>query len=118
MFWALLHLSAETIDRENVWHCNVECWQFQVYWEIVLQELSLKFLENPRCILDTSDQSKYGGKWLPGAVLNISECCLLPIKRADDSVAIVWRDEGDDSSINSLSLKELRDQVMYALAAH
>ncbi|CAA6662868.1 unnamed protein product [Spirodela intermedia] len=84
----------------------------EVYWEIVLQELSLKFQENPRCILDTSDQSKYGGKWLPGAVLNISECCLLPMKRSDDSVAIVWRDEGDDSSVNCLSLKELRDQVM------
>lgn len=54
---------------------------------------------------------------MPGAVLNIAECCLLPsdvLKKQDDRVAVVWRDEGfDDSPINSLTLKELRDQVMY-----
>ena len=30
-------------------------------------------------------------------------------------MAVVWREEGfDDSSVNSLTLKELREQVMYA----
>lgn len=88
----------------------------EVYWSIVLQEFQIKFHKDPKCILDTGDKTKHSGRWLPGAVLNIAECCLLPsdvLKRQDDRVAIVWRDEGfDDSPINSLTLKELRDQVM------
>jgi hypothetical protein len=81
---------------------------------MVIKELALKFQEKPKSILDTS---KKGGTWLPGAVLNIAECCLLPWpskNRTDDSTAIVWRDEGlDDYPVNRMSLKELRSQVMY-----
>ncbi|RVW48646.1 putative acyl-activating enzyme 18, peroxisomal [Vitis vinifera] len=61
----------------------------EVYWSMVLKELSVLFHRAPRCILDTTDKSKHGGTWLPGAVLNIAECCLLP-----------------------MTLKELREQVM------
>ncbi|MED6180887.1 putative CoA ligase ccl12 [Stylosanthes scabra] len=87
----------------------------QEYWPIVLKELSVSFLEAPRCILDTSDPSKPGGTWLPGAVLNIADCCLQPSMRPykpDDSLAIVWRDEGfDDIEVNHITLKQLRQQV-------
>ncbi|KAM0927799.1 hypothetical protein ACQ4PT_002068 [Festuca glaucescens] len=90
----------------------------EVYWQMVLKTLSVKFLRKPKSILDTSDQSKKGGTWFQGAVLNIAECCLLPWpsqNRTDDSTAIVWRDEGlDDYPVNRMSLKELRTQVMYA----
>lgn len=90
---------------------------FQVYWSMFLKEISILFHRVPRCILDTSDKSKHGGTWLPGAVLNIAECCLLPVsypRKHDNSLAIVWRNEGeDDSPVNQLSLKELREQVMY-----
>ncbi|XP_062076654.1 probable CoA ligase CCL12 [Humulus lupulus] len=90
----------------------------EAYWSIVLKELSLSFQEEPKCILDRSDKSKYGGSWLPGAVLNIAECCLLPTsnpKKDDDSLAIVWRDEGcDESSVNFITLRELREQVISA----
>lgn len=83
----------------------------------MIKELSVVFHEAPKSVLDTSENSKNGGAWFPGAVLNIAECCLLPMesqKRTDESVAILWRNEGsDDSSINYLSLKELRNQVMY-----
>lgn len=93
--------------------------QYQVYWSIVLKEIAVSFIEAPKCILDTSDKSKHGGTWLPGSVLNIAMCCLLPRdhpKKDDSSVAIVWRDEGfDDSKVNQMTLKELREQVMYAL---
>ncbi|XP_010552273.1 PREDICTED: probable acyl-activating enzyme 18, peroxisomal isoform X4 [Tarenaya hassleriana] len=96
----------------------------QVYWSIVLDELSLAFFSCPRCILDTTDKSKPGGTWLPGAVLNIAECCLLPSshpRKEDDSVAVVWRDEGsdddDDSHVNRMTLKELREQVMMVAKA-
>ncbi|KAA8549652.1 hypothetical protein F0562_001330 [Nyssa sinensis] len=89
---------------------------FKVYWSIVLKELSIIFHEVPKCILDASDTSKHGGTWLPGSVLNISECCLLPShypRKQDDSLAIVWRDEScDDSHVNHMTLKELREQVM------
>ncbi|KAK3409715.1 hypothetical protein EUGRSUZ_J01811 [Eucalyptus grandis] len=89
---------------------------FQVYWSIVLNELSLSFRRPPSCILDTSDKSKPRGTWLPGAVFNIAECCLLPSqqqRRGDDSIALVWRDEGyDHMNVNRMTLKELREQVM------
>jgi hypothetical protein len=84
---------------------------------MVIKELTVKFQQKPKSMLDTSDRSKKGGTWLPGAVLNIAECCLLPWpskNRTDDSTAIVWRDEGlDDYPVNRMSLKELRSQVMY-----
>ncbi|KAL6966257.1 putative CoA ligase ccl12, partial [Sarracenia purpurea var. burkii] len=88
-----------------------------VYWSLILEELSIKFREVPKCILDTSDMSKHGGTWLAGSVLNIAECCLLSTnhpRKHDDSVAIVWRDEGcDNSPVNQMTLKELREQIMY-----
>ncbi|KAK2972566.1 hypothetical protein RJ640_022417, partial [Escallonia rubra] len=97
------------------------CDHVQVYWSIVLKELSILFREPPNCILDTSDKSKHGGTWLPGSVLNIAECCLLPSNypaKKDDGIAIVWRDEGcDDSNVNQMTLKELREQVMFVANA-
>lgn len=93
-------------------NCNV-----QVYWPIVLKELSVTFREDPKCALDTSNKTRHGGVWFPGAVLNIAECCLLQRnspKKRDEDVAVVWRDEGhDDSPVNRLLLRELRDRVMY-----
>nr|KYP45727.1 Acetyl-coenzyme A synthetase 1 [Cajanus cajan] len=94
---------------------------FSLYWPLVLKELSVSFVEPPKCILDTSDPSKHGGTWLPGSVLNIADCCLQPSShpyKSDDSVAIVWRDEGfDDSRVNQISLKQLRHQVMLVAKA-
>ncbi|XVE70407.1 hypothetical protein DITRI_Ditri10aG0070100 [Diplodiscus trichospermus] len=88
----------------------------QVYWSIILKELSVTFRESPKCILDTTDKSRPGGTWLPGSVMNIAECCLLPSthpRKEDDSCAIVWREEGnDDSDVNRMTLKQLREQVM------
>ncbi|XP_045821118.1 probable CoA ligase CCL12 [Trifolium pratense] len=88
----------------------------QVYWSLVLNELSISFAQSPNCILDTSDPSKNGGTWLPGSVLNIADCCLQPSShpnKQDDSIAIVWREEGsDDSEVNRITLKQLRQQVM------
>ncbi|CAN0901436.1 Probable CoA ligase CCL12 [Linum grandiflorum] len=87
----------------------------EVYWSIVLQQLAVAFHGKPKCILDTSDESKPGGAWLPGAVMNIANCCLQPAShpvKNDDSIAIVWRDETDSSVINQMTLKELRQQVM------
>ena len=61
--------------------------------------------------------SKHGGTWLPGSVLNIAECCLHSSsypRKQDDSLAIVWRDDWcDDSPVNQMTLKELREKVMY-----
>ncbi|KAK6937010.1 AMP-dependent synthetase/ligase [Dillenia turbinata] len=87
-----------------------------VYWSIVLKEIAISFREPPRCIVDTTDESKPGGTWLPGSVLNIAECCLLPTnypRKSDDGIAVVWRDEwSDDSPVNHLTLREFRQQVM------
>ncbi|KAK4408647.1 putative acyl-activating enzyme 18, peroxisomal [Sesamum angolense] len=88
----------------------------EIYWPLVLNELRIQFTVPPKCILDTSDKSKHGGTWLPGAVLNVADCCLKSsnyLKNQDDSVAIVWRDEGsDDHNVERMTLKELREQVM------
>lgn len=74
----------------------------------------------PKCILDLSDKNKHGGTWLPGAVLNIADCCLKSSsyhKKHDDSLAIVWRQEGlDDKNVEKVTLKELREQVMYVMS--
>ncbi|KAG5015394.1 putative acyl-activating enzyme 18, peroxisomal [Glycine max] len=91
--------------------------KFSVYWSLILKELSVSFVEPPKCILDTSsDPSKHGGTWLPGSVLNIADCCLQPTPyphKTDDTLAVVWRDEGfDDSEVNGMTLKQLRHQVM------
>lgn len=89
---------------------------FQIYWSIILNELSLNFAVAPKCILDTSNKSKPGGTWLPGSALNIADCCLQSnkyLKKEDDSLAIVWRSEGcDDQNVEHMSLKQLREKVM------
>ncbi|XVE78758.1 hypothetical protein DITRI_Ditri14bG0003700 [Diplodiscus trichospermus] len=88
----------------------------EIYWSIVLKELSVVFHESPSCILDKSDKLKPSGRWLPGASLNIAECCLLPCShpiKEDNSCAVVWREEGcDDLDVNRMTLKELREQIM------
>ena len=83
-----------------------------------MEELSLKFHERPSCILK-NDQTKFlgepcpGGRWLPGAVLNAAECCLLlDSKERAQEAAIMWRDEGqDDFPISRLTMAELRERV-------
>ncbi|CAA0818414.1 Probable acyl-activating enzyme 18- peroxisomal [Striga hermonthica] len=88
----------------------------EIYWQLILNELSVQFLVPPKCILDTSNESKKGATWLPGAVLNIAHCCLHSsdlLKKHDDSLAIVWRNEDrDDENVEHMTLKELREQVM------
>ncbi|KAI5321083.1 hypothetical protein L3X38_030154 [Prunus dulcis] len=88
----------------------------EAYWSILLKELSVSFQEAPKCILDRTDKSKPSGAWFPYSTLNIAECCLLPTRhprKEDDSLAVIWRDEGcDDSAVNHMTLKEHREQVM------
>ncbi|KAL4591323.1 hypothetical protein LXL04_004281 [Taraxacum kok-saghyz] len=90
--------------------------KFSAYWSIVLEELSIRFHQPPKCILDTSNKSKHNGTWFPDSVLNIAECCLKPNTKHDNGnerVAIVWRDERfDNFEVNKMTLNELRHQVM------
>ncbi|KAJ7540403.1 hypothetical protein O6H91_10G013200 [Diphasiastrum complanatum] len=84
----------------------------EVYWPIVFEDLNLFFHVQPNCILDKSDKSHPCGVWLPGAVLNVSECCLLPTKNKNDTVAVIWRDEDNDNlPPATLTLAELRLKV-------
>ncbi|KAI3706318.1 hypothetical protein L6452_23971 [Arctium lappa] len=105
---------AQTILPSFFASAHLQC---GVYWSIILEKLSIRFHQPPKCILDNSDESKHGGTWLPGSVLNIAECCLLSTSepnKENESVAIVWRDERfDNSEVNTMTLKELRHQVMY-----
>ena len=37
------------------------------------------------------------------------------MSKTDNSLAIIWKNEGEDSFLNSLTIKELREQVMYEI---
>jgi acyl-coenzyme A synthetase/AMP-(fatty) acid ligase len=87
---------------------------------LVFEEESIVFHQQPRCILDTSNEAIPGGQWLPGAALNIAESCLASKgKKTDSSTAIIWRDEGEDElPPKTLTLAHLRafvSQVANAL---
>ncbi|XP_021761234.1 probable acyl-activating enzyme 17, peroxisomal isoform X1 [Chenopodium quinoa] len=89
----------------------------EVYWKCILEEMGISFAKPPLCILN--DSSSYpGGQWLPGCYLNPAEMCLsLNAKRNLDSIAVLWRDEGEDNMpIKKMTLQELRREVW--LVAH
>ncbi|CAN6476359.1 unnamed protein product [Victoria cruziana] len=86
----------------------------QMYWSLVLKELSIIFHESPKHIIDDSERRNNAVTWLPGSSLNIAECCLSPMcGKVDDGVAIIWRNEGEDEDpVQHMTLSELRSQVM------
>eukprot|EP00899_Mesostigma_viride_P003230 jgi/Mesvir1/12908/Mv25031-RA.1 len=62
----------------------------EVFWPPVLRTLGLHFHHPPRCMVDTSAGVE-DARWLPGATLNIAECCFRG--RDPDSLAIVYATE-------------------------
>ncbi|KMS97433.1 hypothetical protein BVRB_5g127130 [Beta vulgaris subsp. vulgaris] len=84
----------------------------EVYWKCILEEMGVSFTRPPNCIL--YENSSYpGGQWLPGCSLNTAEICLsLNAKRHLDSIAVLWRDEGEDNMpVKKMTLQELRREV-------
>ncbi|CAK9233986.1 unnamed protein product [Sphagnum troendelagicum] len=79
------------------------------YFQFVFEEESIVFHQQPRCILDTSNEAIPGGQLLPGAALNIAESCLASKgKKTDSSTAIIWHDEGEDElPLKTLTLAHL-----------
>ncbi|KAK9669045.1 hypothetical protein RND81_13G105100 [Saponaria officinalis] len=89
----------------------------EVYWQTILKEMGISFSKPPQRIL--YENSSYpGGQWLPGCSFNPAKNCLTPnSKRHLDSIAVVWRDEGeDDLPVKKMTLQELRREVW--LVAH
>lgn len=85
----------------------------EIYWSLVLNEMSIQFHIPPKCIYTPSDASRPNGTWLQGAYLNVAECCLSvkpSIGKLDTSTAIIWRDEGH-TSLHSMTYAELRASV-------
>lgn len=85
----------------------------QIYWPLLLNELSVHFYVQPKCVFSAPDESRPNGTWLPGAVLNAAECCLLPKPshgKTDFGKAIIWRTEGQ-TSLHSMTYAELRKSV-------
>lgn len=87
------------------------------YFPEVWADESLVFHQQPRCFLDTSKLP--GGAWLPGAQLNVAECCLTAKgAKSDSSIAIVYRDEGDEElPVRRLTLSQFRANVSRAANA-
>ncbi|XP_057517395.1 probable acyl-activating enzyme 17, peroxisomal [Amaranthus tricolor] len=89
----------------------------EVYWKCILEEMGVSFSKPPYCIL--YENSSYpGGQWLPGCFLNPAKICLsLNGERNLDSIAVLWRNEGEDNMpIKKMTLQELRGEVW--LVAH
>eukprot|EP00252_Welwitschia_mirabilis_P004641 TRINITY_DN14944_c0_g1_i1.p1 TRINITY_DN14944_c0_g1~~TRINITY_DN14944_c0_g1_i1.p1 ORF type:complete len:739 (+),score=151.86 TRINITY_DN14944_c0_g1_i1:56-2272(+) len=89
----------------------------EIYWKMLLSELDIQFHVPPSQILEFSvpETSEFfpGGRWLPGALLNAAENCLLESsKRKSSDPAIIWRGEQeDDLPLKRLTLEQLRQQV-------
>ncbi|KAH9303686.1 hypothetical protein KI387_008090, partial [Taxus chinensis] len=90
----------------------------EVYWDIIYRELDISFSVLPSRILHVTtskadSESFPGGVWLPGAMLNIAENCLVSnSKKKPNDVAIIWQDEGkNDLPLNVLTFEELRLKV-------
>ncbi|MCO5598336.1 hypothetical protein L7F22_052430 [Adiantum nelumboides] len=86
----------------------------KVYWSLLLEELAVKFHVEPECILDTNNDDECpGGRWLPGASLNVAECCLRAHHaRKDEDIALLWRGEGnDDTPVEIMTFGDLRQKV-------
>ncbi|XP_073010804.1 probable acyl-activating enzyme 17, peroxisomal [Typha latifolia] len=82
------------------------------YWNMIFEEMNIRFSVHPSCIL--REHASYpGGQWLPGAYVNSAENCLIVNDKRDlDDVMVIWRDEhSDDSTINRMTLKELRAEI-------
>lgn len=89
----------------------------EVYWKCILEEMGVSFTKPPHCIL-YENASYPDGQWLPGCFLNPAEICLsLNAKRNLDSIAVLWRNEGEDNMpVKKMTLQELRREVW--LVAH
>uniref|UniRef100_A0A0D6QX08 AMP-dependent synthetase/ligase domain-containing protein n=1 Tax=Araucaria cunninghamii TaxID=56994 RepID=A0A0D6QX08_ARACU len=96
----------------------------EIYWNIIFRELNISFNVRPSRILDAmtsmeDNECSPGGVWLPGAMLNIAENCLVPnSKKKPNDVAIIWQDEGkDDLPLNVLTFEEVRAKVCHVANA-
>ncbi|XP_024399101.1 probable CoA ligase CCL12 isoform X2 [Physcomitrium patens] len=80
------------------------------YFPLVWNTQSLVFHQQPRCFLDTSNEADPGGVWVPGASLNVAESCLTTKgSKNDSSIAILYRNEGEDGSpVSKVTLSQLR----------
>ncbi|XLU18721.1 hypothetical protein S245_054787, partial [Arachis hypogaea] len=87
-------LGSQVIPEPKVWEVKAADLTISPFHYSSCKLRVLVHLELPRCILDTSDPSKPGSK-------------------PDDSLAIVWRDEGfDDTDLNHITLKQLRQLLV------
>ncbi|KAH7446660.1 hypothetical protein KP509_01G067300 [Ceratopteris richardii] len=85
----------------------------ELYWPLVFNELSIHFHAQPSSIFVNPTALCPAGTWLPGAVLNAAESCLLPrpsIGKSDANNAIIVRHEGS-KSIRMMTYAELRSSV-------
>ncbi|XP_074317099.1 putative acyl-activating enzyme 17, peroxisomal isoform X2 [Silene latifolia] len=84
----------------------------EVYWQTILREMGISFSSPPQRIL-LENSSYPGGQWFPGCSFNPAKNCLnLNSKRGLDSIAVVWRNEGeDDMPVKQMTIQELRREV-------
>ncbi|KAG0631382.1 hypothetical protein M758_1G249200 [Ceratodon purpureus] len=90
---------------------ELQRWSFEhpeQYFPLLWEEESVVFHKHWRCFLDESS-----GEWVPGAHLNAAECCLAAKgSKSDSSIAIVYRNEGeDDLPVQQLTLSQFRANV-------
>ncbi|KAK9862190.1 hypothetical protein WJX84_000590 [Apatococcus fuscideae] len=88
----------------------------EAFWPPVLRQLRINFAQPPTRMYEVAAAGDAdGGRWLPGARLNIAESCLEG--RDPDAPAVVWADEASPRGIHTISLGSLRQRSLQVAAA-
>src|SRR2546423_9617313 len=80
------------------------------YWTKVVEDLGIRWLRAPRCVLDDARGPAWP-VWFPGGLMNLTDCCVdrhVESGRAAHP-ALIW--EGDDGSTRQVTYGELLGEV-------
>ncbi|HEX6208708.1 MAG TPA: AMP-binding protein, partial [Actinomycetota bacterium] len=88
------------------------------FWDAVVKDLDIPFLEPYERVLDTSDGIPWA-RWFVGGKTNLAHAtCDRWAEETPDAVAVLW--EGEDGPVRSVTYRELRemaDRLANALAS-
>jgi acetyl-CoA synthetase len=88
------------------------------FWDAVVRDLGIGFLQPYRRVLDASDGIEWA-RWFVGGSLNVAHACVDRwADRTPDAPAVLWEgEEGTTRSIGYRELRELSDRLAHGLAS-
>jgi acetyl-CoA synthetase len=79
------------------------------FWDAVVRDLGIRFVEPYRQVLDTSDGIPWA-KWFVGGRTNLALTCVDQwAERTPDAAAVLW--EGEDGKVRRVTYRELREMA-------